>query len=166
MILDRIYWVLVKIIEEFGILSIPLIIGIGQSFGIPTEVMIPTVFNKLGPLVFPIVWISDVLSFVILFYIYSPFALRINLKEITKLEMALYRLIPVIRGGSVPIASRKGDIKEYLPVVLVTSFIWTAIFYVLSLYLTVEVIEDVLRRFEPVLLIGLAALFFLKLQRK
>ncbi len=154
MILDAILIKTFEIVKNFGYISIPILVGFGQILGYPTEVTIPIIVKAI-PGIFTLVFValSDMLSFYLYFYASKPFSDKIiNRKIVGKKEIFLYRLVPLVRGGMIPLIASKNDGKELLLIVTITSFLWATLFYLLSFFLDFWKIVHFIREHEKVFL--------------
>lgn len=122
-----------EMINNLGYISIVLLVGFAQILGFPTEISLPMIFKKYrGLLPIVLAGVSDFLSFTILFFLSKTFSSRFKGKFVSKKEILLYRMIPIIRGGMVPIISFGHMFKDVFYIVLATSFLWSLIFYYLA----------------------------------
>lgn len=156
MILD---YILIKgweIINSLGYLSIPILVCFAQIFGYPTEVTIPMIFKKYNGII-PIILVvlSDFTAFLICFFAAKSFSFKFNRRILSKKEILLYRMIPLIRGGMIPLMSFGYELKDLLIIALATSFIWSVIFYFVSFFFNLWFLVDFVRKNERYLMIFL-----------
>lgn len=156
-------WILIKgweIVNNFGYISIILLVGLAQIVGFPTEISLPMIFKRYkGILPIILAGISDFLSFTILFFLSKSFSFRFKRKLISKKEVILYRMIPIVRGGMVPIISFGHLFKDIFYIILATSFLWSFIFYLLSSFFDFWSFVDFVRENEIYFLVLLFFLF-------
>lgn len=156
-------WILIKgweIVNNFGYISIILLVGLAQIVGFPTEISLPMIFKRYkGILPIILAGISDFLSFAILFFLSKSFSFRFKRRFISRKEIILYRMIPIVRGGMVPIISFGHFFKDIFYIILATSFLWSFIFYLLSSFFDFWSFVDFVRENEIYFLVLLFFLF-------